>query len=108
MLLYAPHLPLKQRRMAVNERTSRPRRNARVLAQRADATLILLHMDSGRYYALDEVGARVWDLCDGTRPVEDIVGAIEEEYEAPRATIAADVADLLMDLEHERLVITAR
>lgn len=79
----------------------------RVLMQRADADVVLLNLDSGEYFALNEVGSRVWELCDGMRTSADIVTLICQEYDAPVETIKADVLGLITDLVHERLVIAS-
>lgn len=84
-----------------------PRRNEQVLARTGESALILLNPRSGQYYTLDEVGARVWDLCDGTRTVSELGAAISAEYDAPAAQIEADVVELLTDLAGEQLVVTA-
>jgi hypothetical protein len=78
-----------------------------VLMQRSADSLILLRPASGQYYTLDEVGARVWELCDGTRPVADLVSTIQAEYDAPEATIRADILELLDELTDEQLVAMA-
>ncbi len=83
---------------------SRPIRAERVLAQRSVETLILLNPESGQYYTLDEVGARIWDLCDGSRQVTDLVSAIHAEFDAPVAEISADLMELLADLARDKLV----
>jgi len=77
----------------------------RVLAQKATDALVLLNIDDGTYYALNEVGARIWELSDGTRSVADIIAIIEQEYDAPRATVEADVAELVEELAREQLLI---
>ena len=86
------------------ELTTRPGRGDRVLAQRAGDSLILLDPANGYYYALDDVGARIWELCDGARSVGDIVDVISCEYNAPAATIADDALELLNELVAEKLV----
>jgi Coenzyme PQQ synthesis protein D (PqqD) len=83
---------------------SQPKRAERVLAQRAAESVILLKPDNGQYYTLDEVGARVWELCDGNRPVADLVSTIHCEYDAPLARIQADVLELLGELTREKLL----
>jgi hypothetical protein len=83
---------------------SRPRRREGVLTQQSTDSLVLLSVDSGQYYALDEVGGRVWELCDGVRSVADVVSVISQEYDAPPTTIEADVLELLADLANEKLV----
>ena len=83
---------------------SRPTRADCILAQPNAESLILLNPQDGHYYTLDEVGARVWELCDGTRAVADVVSTLHSEYEAPLSTIQADVVELLDDLEREKLL----
>ena len=47
----------------------------------------------------------MWDLCDGSRSVAQLVAVICQEYEAPAETIEVDVLELLTDLVHEKLVV---
>ncbi|MDP9332710.1 MAG: PqqD family protein [Actinomycetota bacterium] len=75
-----------------------------MLAQEAAGETMLLDLDGGTYFALNEVGARVWDLCDGNTSVADIARVLAAEYEAPEAVIMRDVIDLLTELRAERLV----
>jgi len=86
---------------------SRPSRSQQVLAQPNAESLILLNPEDGQYYTLDEVGARVWELCDGTHAVTDVVSAIYAEYDAPLAAIQGDVVELLDDLTRENLLATS-
>ena len=83
--------------------TSRPARGAGVAAQSADETHVLLDTTSGRYFTLDEVGGRVWELCDG-RSIEAIAEVLCAEFDAPRAQIQADVLELMEELRDEGLV----
>jgi coenzyme PQQ biosynthesis protein PqqD len=83
---------------------SRPRQRAQIIAQRASGALILLSLADGNYYRLNEVGDRVWELCDGTRSVAEVVAIIGQEYEAPAEAVEADVLALLEELAHEKLV----
>jgi pyrroloquinoline quinone biosynthesis protein D len=86
---------------------ARPRRQESVLAQEAQGQTVLLRLDDGGYYALDEVGAAVWELCDGTRSVADIVAALGEQFDAPEMTIRADVLEFVEELRDERLLVAA-
>lgn len=84
--------------------TTRPQRKEAILKQEAAGTVVLLDVDGGQYYALDEVGGRVWALCDGRRTVSEIVALVSQEYDAPAQTIARDLVELLTDLANENLV----
>lgn len=84
---------------------SRPQRRDEILTQEIAGTVVLLSLAYGHYYALDDVGARVWGLCDGRHTVAQMATLIGQEYEAPAETIQADVLELLGDLAHDQLIV---
>ena len=84
---------------------SRLRRRDRVLVRQGADTLVLLDLEGGQYYALDEVSARVWELCDGTLGVSSIAERIGTEYEAPVSTIYEDVVAFLEEMLDENLLV---
>jgi len=84
---------------------ARPERVGQVLTQRMPDALVLLDPSAGTYFSLDEVGARVWELCDGTRTVSDVVAVLTDEFDAPTEIIRDDVAELLGELAAESLVV---
>jgi hypothetical protein len=82
-------------------------RSATVLAQqvkRDDPTVVLLNPTNGEYYTLEAVGSRVWQLCDGTRNVGEMVAILSQEFEASSEEIEGDVLDLMKELVDEGLV----
>jgi hypothetical protein len=87
---------------------ARPRRQDRVLAQEAHGQTVLLRLDDGGYYALDEVGAMIWDLCDGQRAVGEIVAALCAEFDAPAETVTADALEFIGELRREQLLVEAQ
>ena len=84
---------------------SRPYRQDSILMQQAAGSHILLNPGSGQCYALDDIGAMIWSLCDGAHSVSDIVAAIVLEYDAPAETVEADTMELLQNLSHEKLLL---
>jgi hypothetical protein len=85
----------------------KPLRRERVLATRVEDQLALFDVDVGSYYGLDQVGGRVWELCDGSREVSDLVAVIGDEYDVPLDVVALDLKELLADLASENLIIDA-
>jgi hypothetical protein len=53
---------------------------------------------------LNPVGARIWELMDGSRDLAAIAGAICEEYEVEPETAQADVDEFVRSLEEAKLV----
>lgn len=86
--------------------TSRPRRCDRILAQSTAGTTVLLSVDGGQYYSLDEVGSRIWELSDGARTLGEIVAILTQEYGTEPARVEADALELLAEMAHENLVET--
>jgi Coenzyme PQQ synthesis protein D (PqqD) len=83
----------------------RLRRKDGVLAQEARGQTVLLRLEDGGYYALDEVGARIWELCDGDRAVEEIVAVLCAEFDAPEPIVRADALEFIGELRRERLLV---
>ena len=83
----------------------RLRREHGILAQEAHGQTVLLRLEDGGYYALDEVGAAIWELCDGNRAVDEIVALLCAEFDAPEMIVRADVLEFVEDLRRERLLV---
>jgi methyltransferase-like protein len=48
--------------------------------------------DMNSVYTLNETGAYIWELIDGKRNVEEIIGELIKEYEIDVTTAEADAA----------------
>ena len=64
---------------------------------------ILIHLKTGVYYSLNEVGTSFWQLMDGTRSIQDCASALAQEYAAPVDVIESDLAEVATDLVREGL-----
>jgi hypothetical protein len=84
---------------------SRVARRDRVICQEADGKQVLLNLADGQYYALDDVGSRIWALCDGDQAVSEIAHLLSLEYDAPAEVIEMDAVELLEDLLEAELVV---
>jgi hypothetical protein len=84
---------------------SRPKRAEQVIAQKAANDVLLFNIEDGNYYSLNEIGGRVWDLCDGSRSVSQLVALLASEYEASTEDIRKDVTDLLEGFQTGRLIV---
>jgi hypothetical protein len=75
------------------------RQNERALGRIVDDEAVILDLDRGVYFGLNDVGTRVWQLVGEGRQLGSICAAIVEEFEvAPdeaQPDVDAFVADLL-------------
>jgi len=79
-----------------------------VLFQQLQDEAVLLNLDSGQYFGLDQVGTRIWNLLVDGKALPQVVSAIVEEYEVDSAQCEADLLKLLQDLEAQGLVAVTR
>jgi hypothetical protein len=56
---------------------------------------VILGMSAGRYYGLDAVGARIWQLIQTPTSVADLRRTIVSEYEVAPERCEADLLQLL-------------
>lgn len=65
---------------------------------------VVLDVNEGRYYGLNEVGARIIDLVRQPRKVEELVGLVGQEYEAHPEELERDVVQFLEELMAHALI----
>ena len=71
-----------------------------------DDEVVLLNLDTGHYYSLNESGRRIWELLDGNNSVPDVVRVICEEFDVEQKAAVKDVNTLLDELLKEGLAST--
>jgi hypothetical protein len=64
---------------------------------------ILIHLNTGSYYSLNEVGTDFWNLLDGQRTIAECADLIAADYDAPRDVVLADLLELAGELTAEGL-----
>ena len=55
----------------------------RVLFRNLDGEAVLLHLDSGKYFGLNEVGTRIWELLAEHRETGAVCRALLAEFDVP-------------------------
>jgi hypothetical protein len=66
--------------------------------------IILLHLENGEYFGLDDVGARIWRLMERPTAVREIERILLEEYDIEPDRCHEEVLQLLSDLVDNGLV----
>jgi hypothetical protein len=74
-----------------------------VSAQLGEETVIL-NVESGQYYGLNEVGARVWELIQQPRALSEIRTALLEQYDVEPEVCERDLRRIIEDLMTNGLV----
>ena len=64
----------------------------------------ILDLKSGQYYGLNAVGARVWNLIQEPKRVNDVLQTLLEEYNVETASCERDLLALIEELQSKGLV----
>lgn len=75
-----------------------------VMATRVGAELVVLNLQDGVYYSLDEAGIRIWELLQAPVTVPAISQALVSEYEVEEARCDGDVRTFVAELASRGLV----
>jgi hypothetical protein len=68
-----------------------------VLYQSVDDEVVLLNLRNQKYYGLDCIGTRMWQLLLEYRSVATVVDCICDEYDADRIVVLRDVESMVQD-----------
>jgi hypothetical protein len=79
-------------------------RRGEPLTAAVDGELVMLDVQSSRYFGLDAIGNRIWDLIAQPRSVGDLCEMLQTEFDVPGETCRADVLAFVKQLEEAELV----
>jgi len=69
-----------------------------------DGEKAMLNIEKGKYYALDAIASRIWELMSTPRTVREMVGALLEEYDVEEKECQGEVLAFLSKLYDSGLV----
>ena len=75
-----------------------------VLLREIEGESVLVNLDRGQYYGLDDVGTRLYQLLTESPDVGAAFEAALAEYDVDAETLEQDIADLVERLAAEGLV----
>ncbi len=75
-----------------------------VQAEMAPGQAALLHLETGQYHALNEVGTRIWELLAEPCTLDQICALLCTEYAVDAERCATEVASYLRVLEGAHLI----
>jgi hypothetical protein len=71
-----------------------------------DDEVVILNLDSGVYYGLDEVAARIWDAIQEPHSVCEVQRLILDEYDVDPNVCMNDVTRVIRELDEHGLIAT--
>lgn len=70
-------------------------RNAKIVSSKLDEEVVMLDIEQGKYFGLDPVGARIWEIITSPISVAEIVATLVNEYDVSKEICEKDVNEFL-------------
>lgn len=80
-------------------------RNPKLVASQMDGEVVMMSIDDGAYYGLDEIGSRIWELMEIPVKVNSILVSLLEEFEVEKEECVTDTLEFLNDLMDKNLLL---
>ncbi len=82
-----------------------PVRKSHLAYNRLQEQIIIIDFSSTKqFHQVNEVGARIWELCDGKNSDTDILSSLFDEYEVDRSILKNDISLFLSELKRNDLL----
>lgn len=79
-------------------------RNSEIDATDLDGEVVMMNMEKGQYFMMNEVGSRIWEIIEEPIKVCELIEALLSEFEVEREECENTVMEFLDDLNHGNLI----
>jgi coenzyme PQQ synthesis protein D (PqqD) len=90
--------------MAVKVDTRLSRNGEILYAAVGTEEAVMMSVSAGRYYGLNAVAARIWELLERPRTIAELCALLQEEFEIDARTCEAEVLIFVDDLIGNEIV----
>jgi hypothetical protein len=87
------------------DRKTRYIRNSKTISGRLHDELVMMDLEKGKYFSLNPVATRIWDLLVNPMSVDDLCVILLDEYEIEAEQCRFEVGQLLEDMGMLGLVL---
>lgn len=80
------------------------RRTQDIVSSAIDGETVMMSIQKGYYYGMDEIGSRIWELLETSIPVSELCGQLMREYDVEEARCERETLDFLNELAEDDLI----
>ncbi len=102
---FSNHLQIAMPQISLGSRATKD--TSQVIDRVVDDEALLIHLQSGNYFSLNDVGTRIWEHLDGVQTIADVAEALALEYDVSLEQAQADTLQLVDALVQENLAVVA-
>ena len=79
-------------------------RDQEILFEKVDEEIVMLDLEQGNYFALDEIASEIWENLASPILVADLVTVLMTEFDVAQEDCERDVLTYLADLQQRELL----
>jgi len=87
------------------ERRTKYIRKSRTISGRLHDELVMMDLEQGKYFSLNPVATRIWDLLEKEMTLDELCAVLTEEYDVEPGQCMDEVGELLNGMEGLGLII---
>ena len=80
-------------------------RSPEILDAEIDGETVMMSIENGEYYGLDEIGSTIWQLLEEPRSVDDLCRTLRQEYDVEEDKCRRDVTRFLGELAADGSIV---
>lgn len=81
------------------------KRTPEMVYSKLDGEVVMMSVENGEYYGLNEIGSAIWDKIEKEIKVDELVKLLMEEYDVERSECEADTLEFLNEMLVKKLVV---
>jgi hypothetical protein len=80
-------------------------RNPSLVSSNLDGEIVMMSIENGEYYGIDEIGSRIWELLELPISVNELIGILLDEFDAEKPECQSDTLEFLNELLSKNLIL---
>lgn len=80
------------------------RRSESILSSELENEIVMMDIQEGNYYGLEEPGTRIWELAENPVTVRDVCNSLQQEYEIEAEQCQREVIAFVEELQSRKVV----
>lgn len=80
-------------------------KTSKIISGRLHDELVMMDIDKGKYFALNPVATRIWDLLEKPLTIDELCSILMDEYEVSESQCRQDVQEVLEEMVRLGVVI---
>ena len=80
-------------------------RNNKTISGRLHDELVMMDINQGKYFSLNPVATRIWDLLEDSKGIDELCRVLTNEYEIDLDQCSREVEEHLNEMVKMKLVV---